>query len=109
MTTTPDSVSSADLEKAAEIAAERETSERSLFDRQMDNGHDSIELIVDEGRYRTYREIEAVALQAVYNLACAAQRIIRDNGDEMDTETLKQGVDIQTKLKIAFDLIKSTV
>jgi len=116
MTTTPEfrtesteelSLSETKLMELRAVAAFRETEEKS--EAVANKGEDIINTICEAGQYNTYREVEAVAYQATWNLYCACNRIIENNADEVEVDQLRSAQRAATMVEAAMNLIKETL
>ena len=116
MTTTPEfrtesteelSLSETKLMELRAVAAFRETEEKS--EAVADKGKDIIDTICEAGEYNTYRQVEAVAYQATWNLFCACNRLIENNADEMDADQLRSAQRAATMVEAAMTLIKEAL
>ena len=116
MTTTPEfrtesteelSLSGDELMELRAFAAYRETEEKS--EAVANKGKDIIDTICEAGEYNTYRQVEAVAYQATWNLYCACNRLIENNADEMNDDQLRAAQRAATMVEAAMGLIKEAL
>ena len=115
MTTTPDftpsievpAMSAEELDTMRAFAMYRETEEKS--EAVANKGEDIINTICEAGQYNTYREVEAVAYQATWNLYCACNRIIENNADEVEVDQLRSAQRAATMVEAAMTLIKEAL
>ena len=110
---TPDSISAdqlKDLKRKAE-----QTKEEAFLHELMDRGHAIVDIVCEADAYDEFNDVQALALQAVYNLRCkyeqfctrAAENI--EEGSSDNPRHLMKGIRSYTRLATAFDLIKETL
>ena len=106
--TTPDAISAKELSKLADEASDRE--EKDRLKELMTMGHDLVEIVADEGRYDDFDEVQALALQASWNLMGSYKRALKKmiNDDRISQKQIIQCMRAYTQAETAFDILKDT-
>ena len=106
--TTPDSISADEL-KDLKRKAEK-TKEETFFNELMGRGHELVNIICEAKEYGEFNDVQALALQSIYNLRCKYEQFCKAAAKSEDNpRNLMRGMRAWTQIDTAFDLIESTL